>query len=82
MLEHKHLGNGSIILCHNGAKYTAEALEQLITGLKEKGYTLVTMSELIYKDNYEMDVEGRQHQNGKDSQSAEPDSSANTSQAG
>ncbi len=62
VLNHKHLGNGSIILCHNGAKYTAEALEQLITGLKEKGYTLVTMSELIYKDNYEMDVEGRQHQ--------------------
>ena len=62
VLNHKHLGDGSIILCHNGAKYTAEALEQLITGLKEKGYTLVTMSELIYKDNYEMDVEGRQHQ--------------------
>ena len=61
VLNHKHLGNGSIILCHNGAKYTAQALEQLITGLKEKGFTLVTMSGLIYKDNYEMDVEGRQH---------------------
>lgn len=61
VLNHKHLGNGSIILCHNGAKYTAQALEQLIKGLKEKGFTLVTMSELIYKDNYEMDVEGRQH---------------------
>jgi len=65
VLNHKHLGNGSIILCHNGAKYTAQALEELITGLKEKGYTLVTMSELIYKDNYEMDVEGRQHQKGQ-----------------
>lgn len=59
--EHKHLGNGSIILCHNGAKYTAQALEQLIDGLQEKGYELVKMSDLIYPDNYEMDVEGRQH---------------------
>ena len=62
VLNHKHLGNGSIILCHNGAKYTAQALEKLIIGLKEKGFTFVTMSELIYKDNYEIDVEGRQHQ--------------------
>lgn len=62
VLNHKHLGNGSIILCHNGAKYTADALDALITGLKEKGFELVKISELIYTDNYEMDVEGRQHQ--------------------
>lgn len=62
VLNHKHLGNGSIILCHNGAKYTAEALPALIDGLKEKGYELVKMSDLIYKENYEMDTEGRQHQ--------------------
>lgn len=61
VLNHKHLGNGSIILCHNGAKYTAKALEQLIDGLQEQGYELVKMSDLIYQDNYEMDVEGRQH---------------------
>ena len=29
---HKALKNGSIILMHNGAKYTAEALESVITG--------------------------------------------------
>ena len=33
VVNHKNLGNGSIILCHNGAKYTAQALESLITGL-------------------------------------------------
>ena len=60
VLNHKNLGNGSIILCHNGAKYTAEALESLITGLQEKGYEIVPISELIYKDNYHMDVSGRQ----------------------
>ncbi len=58
--QHKHLGNGSIILCHNGAKYTAQALDTLITTLKEKGYTFVPLSELIYRDNYSMDHEGRQ----------------------
>ena len=58
--EHKHLGNGSIILCHNGAKYTAEALDTLITTLQDRGYELVPISELIYRDNYHLDYEGRQ----------------------
>lgn len=60
VLDHKHLGNGSIILMHNGAKYTKDALDQVITGLQEKGYELVPISQLIYKENYEMDHEGRQ----------------------
>lgn len=58
--NHKHLGNGSIILCHNGAKYTAQALDTLITTLQEKGYEFAKVSDLIYKENYKMDVEGRQ----------------------
>lgn len=58
--RHKHLGNGSIILCHNGAKYTAQALDTLISTLQEAGYTFVPLSELIYRDNYTMDHEGRQ----------------------
>ena len=60
VLNHKELDNGAIILCHNGAKYTAEALEALITGLKEKGYEIVPISELIYKEDYHMDVTGKQ----------------------
>ena len=58
--QNKHLGNGSIILCHNGAKYTAEALDTLITALKDAGYEFVPLSELIYRDRYHMDHEGRQ----------------------
>lgn len=77
VLNHKHLGNGSIILCHNGAKYTASALEQLITSLKEKGFTFVTMSELIYKDNYAIDVEGRQHQKNTDNADSPVPSASN-----
>lgn len=58
--QHKHLGNGSIILCHNGAKFTAQALDTMITTLKDAGYQFVPLSELIYRDNYHMDHEGRQ----------------------
>ncbi len=61
--QHKHLGNGSIILCHNGAKYTAQALDTLIATLKNEGYTFVPISELIYKDKYHMNHEGRQIKN-------------------
>lgn len=60
VLDHKDLGNGSIILLHNGAKYTKDALEGLIVGLKEKGFKLVPVSELIYTDDYYLDSEGRQ----------------------
>ena len=58
--EHKHLGNGSIILCHNGAKYTAEALETLITALQGQGYEFVPISQLIYRDNFYMKADGTQ----------------------
>lgn len=58
--EHKHLGNGSIILCHNGGKHTAEALDELLTTLKKKGFQLVPISALIMKDNYTINTEGRQ----------------------
>lgn len=60
--NNKHLGNGSIILCHNGAKYILAALDTVISTLKEKGYEFVTMSELIYTEDYYMDHEGRQFQ--------------------
>lgn len=57
---HKHLGNGSIILMHNGGEYTAMALESVIQRLQEQGYTLVPVSELVYWEDYSMDAEGRQ----------------------
>lgn len=58
--EHKHLGNGSIILMHNGAKYTASALERIIVSLQSEGYEFVPLSELIIKEDYTLDHEGRQ----------------------
>ena len=58
--NHKALGNGSIILCHNGAKHTAEALDEMLTNLKNQGFEIVSISELILRENYHMDVTGRQ----------------------
>lgn len=63
VLNHKHLGNGSIVLFHNDTKYTPDALDTIIKGIKEKGYEIVPISELIHKENYYMDHEGRQFKN-------------------
>ncbi len=60
VLNHKNLTDGAIILMHNGAKYTASALDELISGLKNKGYEFVPISELIYRDNYTIDHTGKQ----------------------
>ncbi len=62
VVNHKHLGNGSIILCHNGAKFTKDALNDMIGGLKAGGYEIVPISELIHTGEFYMDHEGRQFQ--------------------
>lgn len=51
---------GSICLFHNAAKHTPAALPSLIEKLQADGYTLVPISQQIYKENYTIDVEGRQ----------------------
>lgn len=60
VLKNDNLRNGSIIRCHNGAKYTAQALEKLIQGLEEQGYAIVPVSQLIYREKYHLNGEGRQ----------------------
>ena len=60
VLNHKHLGNGSILLFHNDAKYTPQALDTILKGIKEKGYEIVPISALIHRGEFEMDHEGRQ----------------------
>lgn len=45
---------GSIILFHNGATYTPEALPTILDMFKEKGYKFVKVSDLIYKDNFNL----------------------------
>lgn len=63
VLNNKDLQNGSIILMHNEGKYTKDALEQVIVGLRDKGYEMVPVSELIIKKDYHLDATGRQISN-------------------
>lgn len=51
---------GSICLFHNAAKHTPEALPKIIEKLLADGYTIVPISELIYKNNYTIDHKGEQ----------------------
>ncbi len=57
------LENGSIILMHNGTENTANSLKLIIENIKNKGYDIVTVSDLIYKENYNIDNNGVQHKN-------------------
>lgn len=63
-LENK-LQPGSIILAHSGTKHTADSLDMLLTNIEQNGYKIVTVSELIYKENYYIDVNGIQRINIK-----------------
>lgn len=51
---------GSIILFHNAAKHTPEALPRILDDLIAQGYEIVPISELIIKDNYQIDPNGMQ----------------------
>ena len=56
----ERLAPGSIVLFHNAAKNTPEALPLILTMVREEGYTLVPISQLIYTENYKIDNSGRQ----------------------
>ena len=51
---------GAILLFHNNAKYTPENLERLIPKLQEEGYEFVKVSDLIYKENFYINSNGKQ----------------------
>lgn len=51
---------GSIILFHNAALHTPEALPDIIDSLMQEGYTFVTVNDLILTGDYTIDHTGRQ----------------------
>ncbi|MDE6727844.1 MAG: polysaccharide deacetylase family protein, partial [Oscillospiraceae bacterium] len=51
---------GSILLFHNDLANTTEALPEILSNLKSQGYKFVTVKDLIYKDNYTIDANGKQ----------------------
>jgi len=54
------LSSGDIILTHNGTKHTADSLDMLLKNIKKKGFDVVPISDLIYKENYKIDATGMQ----------------------
>lgn len=52
--------SGSILLFHNDAAVTAEALPQIITELKRKGFELVKIEDLLFSSNFIIDENGTQ----------------------
>ena len=54
---------GDIILSHNGTEHTADSLDMLIKNIKSKKLEVVKVSDLIYKDNYKINVNGTQIKN-------------------
>lgn len=54
------LKNGDIILSHNGTEHTGDSLDKLLTNIEQKGFKIVTVSDLIYKDNFTIDSTGMQ----------------------
>lgn len=67
VLSHKNLESGAILLFHNDAKYTAQALDQVLAKLEEQGYEMVTVSELLLTGEYYLDHTGRQFAGSKPS---------------
>lgn len=54
------VGSGSIVLFHNAALNTPEALPDILETLLQEGYTFVPISELILDQPYTIDHTGRQ----------------------
>ena len=61
---------GSICLFHNAAKHTPEALPTIIEKLLSDGYNIVPISQLIMKNDYTINHEGRQIANAPAESSA------------
>lgn len=52
---------GSIVLFHNAAEHTPEALAGIIEALQADGYTIVPISQLLLSGEYSIDHTGRMH---------------------
>ena len=52
---------GDIVLFHNNSDHVLDALPIVLEGLLNKGFKIVTLSELVMTENYKIDVNGVQH---------------------
>lgn len=75
----KKLQPGSIILLHNGAKNTPEALPQIIEMIKGEGYEIVPITQILLKGAYTTDHEGRMHSAAQQSPSSSSSNASSSS---
>ena len=52
--------SGSILLFHNDTESTAQALPQLLTALRQKGFVFSRVSDMVYCENCHVDSNGTQ----------------------
>ncbi len=69
----KKVKPGSIVLFHNAALHTPEALPNILETLQKDGYKIVPISELILKENYTIDSTGMQIPNKNENSETKTD---------
>ena len=52
--------SGSVLLFHNDLENTAQALPEVLSALKQKGYSFARVSDMVYFDSYHIDNSGMQ----------------------
>lgn len=74
-----NLSPGSIILMHNGAKNTPEALPSVIEYIQSQGYEIVPISQLLPKGSYTTDANGAMIMKDGQTTASKADSRTDTS---
>ena len=54
---------GDIVLFHNNSDHILDALPLILLAIKNKGLKAVRMDQLVYKDNYAINAQGKQIKN-------------------
>ncbi len=57
----KKIESGDIVLFHNDAQYTPDALPKVLDYYQSQGFTIVPVSEILLKGETTIDVQGKQH---------------------
>lgn len=53
--------NGDIVLFHNDAQYTPEALPTVLKYYQDQGFTIIPVSQILLEGDTTIDVQGKQH---------------------
>lgn len=57
----QNIQSGDIVLFHNDAQYTPQALKTVLKDYQDKGFTIIPVSEILLKGETTIDVQGKQH---------------------